>query len=114
MAFNVDLNLGEFNKVPDRFNNGEKLAVNQAMTEMQQFVPKRSNALRQSATLNVSGHSVVYHAPYARAQFYGMINGHKVKHYTTPGTSRRWDLRVKGDSQKMGNIEKAFVEGSKL
>lgn len=116
MAFDVNLNLSNFEKLPDRFDSGEKLATNQTLTEMQQFVPKRTNALRESATLSISGHTVVYHAPYAKAQFYGVINGHPVNpdNYHTDGTSKRWDLRVKGDSQKMANIEKAFVEGSKL
>ncbi|QYY86105.1 minor capsid protein [Pediococcus pentosaceus] len=114
MAFDVNLNLSDFEQLPDRFDSGEKSAVNQAMMEMKQFVPKRSNALRDSATMNASGHTIVYHAPYAKAQFDGLINGHRVRHYTTPGTSRRWDLRVKGDKGKMANIEKAFVEGSKL
>ena len=52
-------------------------------------------------------------APYDKAQFYGFVGkgGYRVHHYTTPGTSRRWDLRLKGDQQRMANVKQAFIKG---
>lgn len=68
--------------------------VNQVMQDMDQFVPKRQGYLRGSVT--PLGHTLTYNKPYARAQFYGVVNGHPITRYTTPGTGPRWDLKAKG------------------
>ena len=73
---------------------GVKIQVlNQMHQDMEQFVPKRAGFLRSQSFVNDTG--VHYTAKYAKAQFYGLVNGHRVRNYSTPGTSRRWDLRAK-------------------
>ncbi|BDZ31233.1 minor capsid protein [Lactiplantibacillus pingfangensis] len=80
---------------PGNIKLAQYALVNQVMSDMEQFVPKEQNHLRDSAHLNSSGDSIVYAMPYAKAQFYGMIGSSRIHNYTTPGTSRRWDLRAK-------------------
>lgn len=73
---------------------GVKVQVlNQMHQDMERYVPKRAGFLRSQSFVNNTG--VHYTAKYARAQFYGFVNGHRVKNYSTPGTGRRWDLRAK-------------------
>jgi hypothetical protein len=73
---------------------GVKIQVlNQMHQDMESYVPKRAGFLRSQSFVNNTG--VHYTAKYARAQFYGLVNGHRVRNYSTPGTSRRWDLRAK-------------------
>jgi hypothetical protein len=38
--------------------------------------------------------------------------GHRVYKYTTSGTSRRWDLRLKGNANLMKKVSEAFVNGA--
>lgn len=73
---------------------GVKLQVlNQMHQDMERYVPKRAGFLRSQSFVNDAG--VHYTAKYAKAQFYGIVNGSQVRNYSTPGTSRRWDLRAK-------------------
>lgn len=73
---------------------GVKIQVlNQMHQDMEQYVPKRAGFLRSQSFVNGAG--VHYTAKYAKAQFYGLVNGHRVRNYSTPGTGRRWDLRAK-------------------
>lgn len=79
-----------------------KLA-NQAMSDMDQFVPFKQGDLAGSAHLD-GNDNIVYNTPYAKAQFYGFITNCKtgqrsrVRNYTVsehPQAYRRWDLRAK-------------------
>ena len=73
---------------------GVKVQVlNQMHQDMERYVPKRAGFLRSQSFVNDTG--VHYTAKYARAQFYGFVNGSRVRSYSIPGTSRRWDLRAK-------------------
>ncbi len=87
------------------------LAANQAMLLMNaKYVPMSSKqkVLRLRTESYVSGSGdIVYTMPYARAQFYGVVNGHRILNYTTAGTSRRWDLRLQGNRQDMQAVTKA-------
>lgn len=85
-------------------NNAVRAALlNQMQHDMEPFVPLLHGYLRNHSF--VHGSQIIYAAPYAKAQFYGIVNGSPVKHYTTPGTGRRWDLvataRYKDDWQKV-------------
>lgn len=111
-----------FGAIESKLNNartrGRYLAATQAMLEMNKFVPysgkQRAAHLRDTAHVNSNASSIIYSTPYARAQFYGVVGGgYPVRHYTTPGTSRRWDLRLKGDRNGMQNVVKAFAGGLK-
>lgn len=75
---------------------GRYALANQAMSDMNQFAPMLSTALRGTVSVDADGKSITYNTPYARAQFYG-TNGKAVfSNYTTPGTGPRWDLKAKG------------------
>lgn len=114
MPLKINVNITNLDKIPMRFDDGQKWAANQAMMEMHEFIPKKEGYLRDSQTMSLDGKHISYHTPYARPQFYGLINGHEVQNYTTPGTGKRWDLRLTGDKEKMDNVKNSFIEGAKL
>lgn len=91
---------------------GQYAFANQALADMNQFVPADEGILRQSATIDLDGKGINYNTPYAKAQFYGFVGkgAHRVYNYTTPGTSRRWDLRAKG--MFMSDWIDAFKKGA--
>lgn len=100
MGITIKIDLGRINK---KFGaNASKVAehaiANQAMLDMERFVPLRAGGLRASG--HVSGSQIVYNTVYARAQFYGSsYNKHRsfsFSKYTTAGTGPRWDLKAKG------------------
>ena len=77
------------------------------------------STLRGMSSVAEDGSSVMYRAIYARAQFYGFITNKyggpfRIHNYTTPGTSRRWDLRLKGHKEDMNHVKEAFVKGLDL
>ncbi len=113
MAFKINVDLDGFMDQTSLTNvkRGQYALVNQAMSDMEQFVPKDQGHLRDSVHATSNGSQITYAMPYAKAQFYGMINGSRIHNYTTPGTSRRWDL--KGKSIFMDSWVKAFTEGMK-
>ena len=108
----VDINLdGVFAKLSDEnIRRGRQILANQALADMNQFVPMKEGILRMSATIAIDGSAVFYNMPYAAAQFYGFIRGARIRNYTTPGTSRRWDLRAK--AKYMDNWKKVFLKGA--
>lgn len=100
-----------------------KAMATQAMQEMNQYVPSSSKdehengtTLRGETNIADDGSYVLYNVPYAKAQFYGFITNkyggpYRIHNYTTPGTSRRWDLRMKGNHKAMDNVQKALIRG---
>lgn len=108
----VDINLDAvFAKMSDdNIQRGRQALANQALADMNQFVPMKEGILRMSATIDIDGGAINYNMPYAAAQFYGFIRGGRVYNYTTPGTSRRWDLR--GKARYMKDWEKAYLKGA--
>lgn len=96
----------------DNVKRGQYALVKQAMSDMEQFVPKDQGHLRDSVHATSDGGQITYAMPYAKAQFYGIINDkYPVHNYTTPGTTKRWDLKAK--SMFMDSWVKAFTEGMK-
>ena len=80
------------------------VVANQAMQDMDQFVPYKQGHLAGSAHISGNKQTIVYNTPYAKAQFYGFITNYKtgqqsrIRNYTRsehPQASRRWDLRAK-------------------
>lgn len=100
MGISITVDLGRINKKfgPNAKKVAEYAIANQAMLDMERFVPLRGGDLRGFG--HVSGNQIVYNTVYARAQFYGSsYNKHrsfKFSKYTTPGTGPRWDLKAKG------------------
>ena len=113
MAFRINVDLDGFMEQTSLNNvkRGQYALVNQAMSDMEQFVPKDQGHLRDSVHATADGSQITYAMPYAKAQFYGIINGRQVHNYTTPGTTKRWDLKTK--SMFMNSWVKAFTEGMK-
>lgn len=113
MAFRINVDLDGFMDQTSLNNvkRGQYALVNQAMSDMEQFVPKDQGHLRDSVHATADGSQITYAMPYAKAQFYGIINGYPVHNYTTPGTTKRWDLKAK--SMFMDSWVKAFTEGMK-
>lgn len=72
--------------------------TNTCYKAMDKYVPYRpgnvGGHLRDEVTLTNT--SVTYNMEYASYQYYGKRKdgSHKVRHYTTPGTGRRWDRRM--------------------
>jgi hypothetical protein len=76
-----------------------KLAVkNQMLMDMERFVPKREADLRASG--HVTPRGIEYSTLYARAQFYGTNGYVTFRHYSTPGTNKRWDKVAKAKYSK--------------
>lgn len=114
MAFRINVDLDGFMDQTSLTNvkRGQYALVNQAMSDMEQFVPKDQGHLRDSVHATSNGSQITYSTPYAKAQFYGIINDkYPVHNYTTPGTTKRWDLKAK--SMFMDSWVKAFTEGMK-
>lgn len=93
---------------PTNFKRGQFAMANQAMADMNTFVPKREGDLRNSAHIDSGGQFVVWETPYAKRQFYGI----GIHNYTTPGTGPRWDLKAKG--MYLNSWVDAFKKGAKL
>ena len=103
---------------------GRKAMANDALVAMNKYVPSSSKGnneggttLRGSTFVDPKGTFVQYNAIYARAQFYGFINNqyggpYRIHNYTTPGTSRRWDLRLKGNRGDMNKVKESFIKGA--
>lgn len=109
---NVDLK-GLERKFSDiNMMRGRYAVANQALADMNNYVPALDHFLRNSATIDLSGESVNWNTPYAKAQFHGRVGkgGSPVRNYTTPGTGNRWDLRAK--SKHMQDWQRAFVKGA--
>ncbi len=105
----IDVDLGRvYDKLsPQMVTRGRRVLANQAMSDMNQFVPAKSHVMRMSVAIGIDGSSIFYNTPYAARQFY-------IKHanYTTPGTGPRWDEKAK--RIYMSDWEKAFLGGAQL
>lgn len=110
-----------FEHMDHRFNRGNLrharyLSASAAQQAMEKWVPVRSGNLRGRSFTSADGSHIRYTQPYAKAQFYGLINGHPVRNYNDPeGThpSKRWDLRLKGHKDEMRAVKEEFVKGLK-
>lgn len=107
----------------ESLKKARKLMANDALQAMNKYVPSSSkgnnesgSTLRGMTSVAEDGSSVMYRAIYAKAQFYGFITNQyggpfRIRNYTTPGTSRRWDLRLKGSKEDMKHVKQAFING---
>lgn len=105
MMINLD---GVRKKISDQaLLNGRRALANQAMADMDPFVPMKNGILRMTVSMAVDGSEIIYNAPYAKRQFY-----QQAYNYSTPGTGARWDL--KAQSMFVSDWIKAFTEGMGL
>lgn len=93
---------------------GRYALANQALADMNNYVPALDHHLRNSGTIDMDGEGINWNTPYAKAQFYGAVGkgGYPVRNYTTPGTGPRWDEKAKGIHMK--DWERAFLKGAEL
>ena len=113
----VDLNIMNHKFSEDQLRHGRLAMANDAQQAMEKYVPKKEGTLRETSKVATDGSSVYYVQPYARAQFYGFITNQyggpfRIHNYTTSGTSRRWDLRLKGNLSEMTMIKETFINGA--
>lgn len=114
-SINVQIDLSGMDKKisAESFLRGQVAMAHQMAADMDQFVPYREGTLSSGSVVSPDGSHIDYVAPYARAQFYGVVNGSRVRNYTTSTHSnagRRWDLRAKARYSE--NWKKAFVKGA--
>jgi len=112
MRVEIDLERAKAKMTQARVIRGRYALANQALADMDQFVPKLEGDLRTATSVEADGTAINYNMPYARAQFYGFVGKgkHPIRNYTTPGTGPRWDL--KAGSMFMEDWKRAFVEGA--
>lgn len=93
---NVKTDLKGVKAKTDRMTKaGQQALANQVHADSNMYAPMLSGDMRNQSTIAIDGKSVIWHARYARAQYYGS-NGRAVfKNYTTPGTGPRWDEKAK-------------------
>lgn len=103
----VSVNLSRANSKLSQKNvdRGRYALANQALADMNQYVPADEFILRQTATIDIDGTAINYNQPYAAKMFYMYMYN-----YTTPGTGPRWDN--KGKASHMADWEKAFTKGA--
>ncbi len=100
----VDLNIMNHKFSEDQLRRGRLSMTNDAQQAMEKYVPKKSGHLRDNAKVATDGSSVYYVAPYG--------GPFRIHNYTTAGTSRRWDLRLKGNLSEMAILKNEFLKGA--
>ena len=95
VKFDVDVDINEIKKAvsKDSFKRGKFVMANQAMLDMDQYVPRKDGNLRAGASVTSDG-MVKYPGPYGRAQYFGTNGIVTFRNYSTPGTGKKWDERV--------------------
>lgn len=108
VSIKIDLKGIEKKVSPENFAKGKLAIANQAMLDMEQFVPKRKGELRSSG--HVRQDSIIYATPYARIVYYsrkrkGFFSDKQRKFFfankkrllsqkPTLGTGPRWDKKA--------------------
>ncbi|MEN2467890.1 minor capsid protein [Ornithinibacillus sp. JPR2-1] len=101
----IDLKVPRQKLSQENVKRGRHALANQALADMNPFVPMKDGILRQTATIDIDGTGINYNTPYANRMFkYYMYN------YTTPGTGPRWDMKAK--RLFMSDWIKAFQKGA--
>ena len=105
VTINVDLG-GAHKKLSSQAQQrGQYALTNQALADMNQFIPMDENILRMSASIDLDGQAINYNTPYAARMFYMFMYN-----YTTPGTGPRWDNKAK--AMFMSDWIKAYMRGA--
>lgn len=84
---------------------GKVAMANQALADMNPFVPMREGTLRTTGHVSGEANEIVWNTPYAKRLFYNQFYN-----YTTPGTGPRWDLKAGGLFMK--DWQQAFLRGA--
>lgn len=88
-----------------------KFFTNTCYKHMDKYVPKDTGTLRR--VVNIEANQITYQSIYAHAQYVGIVNGHPVRNYTTPGTGAYWDKRmVSAEMDKVEREVQNYVKGA--
>ncbi|KRO28464.1 minor capsid protein [Lactiplantibacillus fabifermentans] len=122
MQVDVNVDLANVKKLvsASRLKQARGDTLNLMKRDMRPLIPKRSDgavSLSSSGVIDEANTKITYGGPaikYARAQFYGIVTDragkqHRVRHYTTDGTGKRWDLR--GKQLHMNEWRETFKKG---
>lgn len=101
----VNLQVPKQKLSPNNVKRGRYALANQALSDMNPFVPMLEGVLRQTGQVSGDGAELIWNTPYAARLFYIYMYN-----YTTPGTGPRWDMRAKG--MFMSDWLKAFKKGA--
>lgn len=73
----------------------QKFFTNTCYKHMDKYVPMDEGNLR--TIVDIEPNYITYESPYAKYQYYGVREDgtHEVHNYTTPGTGKYWDKRMK-------------------
>src|SRR5690606_4004896 len=84
-------------KISKGVSRAQFVLANQVHADMNRYVPFLTGDLRNQSNVTNDGKAILYNVRYARAQFYGYVGKgrYKVRRYSTPGTTARWDLKAK-------------------
>lgn len=105
MRIEVDLSTAKQKISQKSVDRGRYTLANQALADMNPFVPKDDNILRGTGHVEGDGTGIIWDTPYAARLFYmPMYN------YTTPGTGPRWD--IKASRIFMSDWINAFTKGA--
>lgn len=104
MGIKVNLDGVRAKVSPQAMKRGRYALANQAMADMNSFVPKKNNILRQSAHIESDGSAILYETKYARRQFY--LNG---KIYYSRNRSK---MGFKAKALYMPSWKKAYMKGA--
>lgn len=71
----------------------QKFFTNTCYKHMDKYVPRDEGNLRTN--VDIQSDKIIYQSiPYAKIQYYGIINGSPIKNYTTAGTGPYWDKKM--------------------
>lgn len=93
-----------------------RVVANESLAAMDKYVPYLEGNLSKQVYIATDGSKLVYTMPYAKAQFYGVINGSPITHWTTAThkqATKRWDLAMKGNKEDMNKIMDSYVKAMK-
>lgn len=98
------------------FLKARRIVANESLSAMDKYVPYLEGNLSKQVYIAIDGSKLVYTMPYAKAQFYGVINDSPVTHWTTAThklATKRWDLAMKGNKEDMKKIMDSYVKAMK-
>lgn len=105
VRIDIDLKVPRQKLSQQNINRAKYALANQALADMNQFVPADEFVLRQTGRVSGDAEEVIWDMPYAARMFYMMM-----RNYTTPGTGPRWDNKAK--AIYMNNWLNVFKRGA--
>lgn len=80
---------GVTKRIDSMTQRGQYALVNQVHADSNLYAPRKTGDMRNQSTITFDGKQIIWHAPYARRQYYNQF-----RNYTTPGTGPRWDQKA--------------------